>query len=367
MVAASVALAGCAGAAVTDEPGPPPGGPASGLDPDRAAGFLSLPLACVDREFPNKPGHIYDGEAAVRPPREWTPAFFGCFDWHSAVHGHWAMVRVLRLVPGVRGAEAAVAVLDAHLVPERLDREATFFGLERSRTFERPYGWAWLLRLAAELRAWDHPAARRWDAAVGPLARALAAKAADYLPRLSVPCREGTHQNTAFAMAHMLDYARAASDAAFEALLVARARDFYAADKGCPTDYEPSGEDFVSPCLAEADLMRRVMPPREFAAWLGDFLPAPGSARFARLAQPPEVRDRKDPRIGHLIGLDLHRAWCMEGVASALPAGDFRRDALLRLARLHREAGLAQMADSGYGGEHWLASFAVYLLGGSGR
>jgi len=332
------------------------------LDETRAAAFLKLPLACVDRLWPNKPSHVYDGPIAFLPPEAATPAFSGCFDWHSAVHGHWSLVRLLRSHPGVAGAAAAREALRRRLSATNLAQEGAFFAEERSRTFERPYGWGWLLRLQAELEAWDDPQGRELAATVRPLATRLATLLVDYLERLSLPNREGTHANTAFALAHALDYARQVGDEALARSLAERARAYYSADRDCPTDYEPSGEDFLSPCLAEADLMRRVLPPEELRGWLDGFLAAPDDPAFRPLLAPPEPKDRKDPRIGHLIGLCFHRAWCFGGLAGALPAADARKGLFERLARLHVAEGLRQMEDSGYGGEHWLASFAILAL-----
>ncbi len=347
-------------AARLPDPGPLP------LDAALASRFVRLSLDCVERPWPNKPGHVYDGAETVRPPREVTPAFYGCFDWHSAVHGHWAMVRLLRQFPALPEAPEVRAVLGRHLTAGVLAREAAFFRLERVRTFERPYGWGWYLRLYGELLALDDPDARAWAAAARPLAELLSERTRDYLEKLTVPIRAGTHANTAFALVHMLDAARVAVDRPLEEAITRRARDFYLGDRRCPTAYEPSGEDFISPCLAEADLMRRVLPAGELVPWLAGFLPALTSDDFAPLRRPVAVRDREDPRIGHLIGLAFHRAWCLSGVAAALPPADPRRPVLERLARVHRQAGLDEMFDSGYGGAHWLASFAIYLLTGVG-
>lgn len=343
-----------------------PDHPVVPLDVSQAAKLVQLSLHCAGREYPNKPGSVVEGDATVVPPRERTPSFYGCFDWHSAVHGHWAMVRVLRRYPSLAEGVEMRRLLDEHLADGPLAKELAFFKATRNRTFERPYGWGWLLRLAAELHAWDDADARKWFKQLAPLANFLAGQLADYLPRLSRPIREGTHANTAFAMVHGLDYAREVGDRAVEGVLTQRARDFYLGDRSCPTDYEPSGEDFISPCLVEADLMRRVLPQSEFVSWLDRFLPPPASPRFRPLLTPVEVRDRHDPRIGHLIGLALQRAWCFEGVAASLPEGDARRPLFGKLARLHRHDAVGQMFDSGYGGEHWLASFAIYLLTGAG-
>lgn len=337
------------------------------LDAAGARALADLSLACIDRPFPNKPSHVYESAAQVRPPAEATPAFFGCFDHHSAVHGHWALVRVLKSFPAVANAAAIRAALDRHLNPDSLAAELAFFREDRNRTFERPYGWAWILRLSAELRTFDDPDARFWATAVDPLARHVASGLAAYLSRLSYPIREGVHPNTAFALAHAWDYAKAVRDKDLRAAIDAAARRFYGSDAACPVAYEPSGEDFLSPCLAEADLMRRVLPPDEFAPWLDRFLGPAGAAGLAPALEPPEVRDRADPRIGHLIGLDFHRAWTLLGIASGLADDDPRVTAYRALAARHRDAGLRQMAESGYGGEHWLASFALHLLTGVGR
>jgi hypothetical protein len=336
------------------------------MDQERASGLVALSLACVGKEFPNKPSHVYHDASEVAPPSVATPVFHGCFDWHSAVHGHWAMVRVLKAFPDLPEGPAIREVLARHLRPELVATEAAFFAQERSATFERPYGLAWLLRLADEIRTWDDPLAPELAAALAPLERMAVERLSWYLPRLTVPVRAGTHNSTAFAMIHALDHARATGNRAFESLLVERARAFFLADRDCPTAYEPSGEDFVSPCLTEADLMRRVLPRAEFRTWLDSFLPPMDSDEFRPLRTPVEVLDRHDPRIGHLIGLSLQRAWSYRGIASALDADDPRTAAFQAFANLHQHDGLHWMFDSGYGGEHWLASFAIFLVTGAG-
>lgn len=337
------------------------------LDAERAAEFVALSLHCADREYPNKPGDVVVDDRSVKPPRELHPAFFGCYDWHSSVHGHWAMVRVLRRFPDVARAEEMRALLNAHLAPERMAVELSYFQADHHKTFERPYGWGWFFRLRAALHESradaDH---QRWLAATEPLAQLLRTRLLEYLDRLTVPIRVGTHANTAYALVHIRDYATTVADRELVEAIDRGARRFYQADRNCPTAYEPSGEDFISPCLVEADLMRRVLPGAEFSAWLDGFLPAPGSREFAPLLRPTEVRDKEDPRIGHLIGLAFQRAASYDGIASALPEGDERRALFQRLARNHRRAGIDQMFDSGYGGAHWLASFAIYTLTGVG-
>jgi len=331
------------------------------LSPERASALVRLSLECVDKEYPNKLAVVLSGQKDVRPPRALFPAFYGCFDWHSAVHGHWAMARILSTHPDLPEAPRLRKALAAHLTRENMAGEVATF--KEQPLLERPYGWAWLLRLAAELRGMtDVKEASTWADALRPLEELLATRTRDYLKRLSVPVRAGTHSSTAFALAHVLDYARAAGDEALARDVEAAARRFYLKDRDCPVAYEPSGEDFVSPCLAEADLMRRVLKPAELRKWLDHFLPPLDTAQARPLLTPPKVLDTKDPKIGHLIGLDFHRAWCMRGLAAALGPGDPRSATLEAAAREHAEHGLKLMKDSGYGGAHWLASFAIYLL-----
>ncbi len=340
---------------------PAPASPWATLAPK----LVELSLHCVEREYPNKPSDVQASDESVKPPRKLHPAFYGCFDWHSAVHGHWTMVRLLKRQPSMAAAVRIRAALNRRLTTDNLAGELAYFKEKHHRLFERPYGWGWLLRLQAELLTFDDADARRWSAALKPLARLLAERTVGYLERLSVPVRAGTHASTAFALAHIYDYARVAGDRSLGRAVAAAARRFYIDDIGCPVDYEPSGEDFVSPCFAEADVMRRVLPPARFRVWLARFLPPMGSTRFAGLLRPPEVRDKEDPRIGHLIGLSLQRAWTMEGVASGLAKTDPRRKILRVAAAVHREDALAKVFHSGYGGAHWLASFAVFLLTGA--
>jgi hypothetical protein len=364
--AGDAAAPGSGGSSATSPGDPSPDVPTASLERETASRLVALSLACVDREFPNKPDSVIESPEALRPSRVNSPAFFGCYDWHSSVHGHWAMLRVLGLFPDLPEGPAIRAVLDRHLSPANLTTELSFFQRRSSALLERPYGWGWLLRLATELRRSPLREARAWEAAVQPFAAFLSGRMADYLSQLSVPVRHGVHSNTAFALTHGLAYARATGDRALEATIEQRARDFYLPDTACPVAYEPSGEDFLSPCLSEADLMRSVLPRSDFARWLDGFLPPVTSAAFAPLLLPVAVKDRKDPRIGHLIGLGMQRAWSLRGVASALPDGDPRRLAFDRIGALHRQDALQQMFDSGYGGEHWLASFAIYMLSGVG-
>lgn len=347
------------GAATADAPRPTA---KPTLDAAEAARYARLALSCIDRPYPFKSERVLTGAESVRPPRADHPVFFGCFDWHSAAHGHWLLVRLARLFPGEPLADEVRAALASRFTAERLAGEAAFFAEKEQKLFERPYGWAWLLRLAAELRTWDDPQAQAWADQLAPLEREIVARLSGYLPKLTYPVRSGVHPNTAFALAFALDYAREVGNAELERLAVERARAYYLADRACPVDYEPSGEDFFSPCLLEADLMRRVLPPAEFSSWLDRFLPGLREGRLGNLGQPARVTDPADGKIVHLDGLNLVRAWTMRGIGAALPGDDTRRQRLFSLAEAHATSGLARVASGHYEGEHWLASFAVYLL-----
>jgi hypothetical protein len=336
------------------------------VDPALAERFARLALACVHREYPNKIAHVMGSDADARPPRELTPAFYGCYDWHSSVHGHWLLARVARLLPETSLAAEARRALGRSLAPENLAAEVRYLEGKGRVSFERPYGLAWLLRLGAELREWGSPEARGWGSALAPLEKAAAGRIRDWLPKLTRPIRIGEHSQTAFSLGLVLDWARAAGDAQTEALVVSRSRDFYAADRGCPLAYEPSGEDFLSPCLGEADLMRRVLPPAEYARWMDGFLPGLPKDGSSGWLEPGVVTDPTDPKLAHLDGLNLSRAWMLEGVAAGLPEGDRRIAGLRAAARVHREKALAALTGEHYEGGHWLGTFAVYLVTGRG-
>jgi hypothetical protein len=335
--------------------------PPPALDPATAQRFAALALACVHREYPNKIAHVLNGDADVKPPRELTPAFYGCFDWHSAVHAHWLLARLARTYPQAELAASARAALERSLTPSNLAAEVRYLeGMGRA-TFERPYGLAWLLQLAGELAEWDDADARRWYAALKPLERAAVTRLTEWLPKLSHPIRTGEHDQTAFSFGLMVDTARATGNVALGELIRERFETFYARDRACPLDYEPSGQDFLSPCLAEADLARRVLAPTRFAAWLGAFLPQIPHDQEVAWLLPATVTDRADGKLAHLDGLNLSRAWMLEGIASGLPRDDPRIGALQSAAASHRATGLAAVTGEHYEGGHWLATFAVYL------
>jgi len=333
----------------------------STFDAKAAERFAKLALACVHKEYPNKISHVLNSDADVAPPRKLTPAFCGCYDWHSSVHGHWLLVRLIRTFPDAPFAKDARDALKQSLTAENLKQEAAYIKGEGRSSFERPYGLSWLLQLCAELREWDDPQAREWSANLKPLEDAAVERLTKWLPKLSYPVRIGEHDQTAFGLGLMFDYARAAKNESFAKLIRDSAKKFFLADKNCPLNYEPSGEDFLSPCLGEADVMRRVLPQKEFANWLKQFMPqipVTENPDWLKVAVSP---DPSDPKLAHLDGLNLSRAWMLEGILSALPENDPRRPALQAAADAHREAGLAAVTGEHYEGGHWLGSFAVYL------
>ncbi len=338
----------------------------SGLDAATAGRFAQLALDCVHREYPNKIAHVMDGDGDARPPRELTPAFYGCYDWHSSVHGHWLLARLAKSFPEAPFAAQARAALAASLTPDKLAAEVAYLEGAGRVSFERPYGLAWLLQLAAELREWDDSEGQLWAFNLGPLERAAAKRIADWLPKLTHPIRTGEHSQTAFAFGLILDWARTVPEPEMVSLLEGRIRAFYLDDRDCPLAYEPSGQDFLSPCLAEADLMRRILAPPAFAAWLGAFLPELPLEGSAAWLEPAVVSDPTDPKLAHLDGLNLSRAWMLEGIAAGLPEGDPRRPAVLAAAARHRAAGLRAVTGEHYEGGHWLGSFATYLVTGRG-
>jgi len=340
--------------------------PESGLSEHDVEPIAEMVLGWIPREYPSHLSHLLAGDADARPPRELTPAFYGAFDWHSSVHGHWCLVRLLRLFPEARFAARAESTLAAGLTAQHIATETAYMGAPGREGFERPYGLAWLLQLALELREWGSGPAPHWLAALGPLEALAAERLRGWLPRLRWPVRSGEHGQTAFAFGLALDWARGAGDGGLERLIAERALDFYGRDVEAPLAYEPSGQDFLSPILGEADLMRRVLDVERYRRWLEGFLPDLASDVAARWLTPVVPTDRADGKLAHLDGLNLSRAWMLEGIASRLPEGDGRARTLAASARRHREAGLAAVPAEHDAGRHWLGSFAVYLLTGRG-
>jgi hypothetical protein len=359
------ALAAAAGIGTASLAGQAPAARAV-FDAPAAARFADLALACIHKEYPNKIAHVLNGDADVKPPRELTPAFYGCFDWHSSVHGHWLLARLARTFPDAPFAPRARAALAESLTPAHISIEAQYLAGAGRTSFERPYGLAWLLQLGAELREWHDGQAQQWAEALHPLERAAAARIADWLPKLSRPIRIGEHDQTAFAFGLVLDWARTAGDQAMIDLVTSKTKEFYANDRDCPLNYEPSGQDFLSPCIAEADLMRRVLPPAAFGPWLRTFLPQIPTDGSPAWLEPVIVTDPGDPKLAHLDGLNLSRAWMLNGILSGLGPDDARRASLKAAADRHRVAGLKAVTGEHYEGGHWLGSFGVYLSTGRG-
>jgi hypothetical protein len=334
--------------------------PTASIGIDLATELAQRALANIAREYPNHPQYLLDSDADLAPPRNVHPVFFGCFDWHSAVHTHWLLVRLLREVPHWPLQGAVETALDRAFTAENVRVEAEY--LARRPSFERPYGLAWLALLTAET------AATRWHEFLAPLAAACLANVLRWLGGLRYAVRSGTHNQTAFALALLHDAAAAVADAELLAAVRAKALALYRNDTDAPLAYEPSGEDFLSPALMEADLMRRVLPPSDFGAWLARFLPELTACVSAASLPCGEVADETDGKWVHLHGLNLSRAWNLAAIAAALPVHDARRTALRAAAERHRAAGLAAtLAGRDYAGDHWLPSFAVYLLTSAAR
>ncbi|MGB6221878.1 MAG: DUF2891 domain-containing protein [Haloferula sp.] len=334
---------------------------------EQAEGLVNMALAGIDREYPNKPGQVMAGPEDVKSPRELHPVFYGHYDWHSSVHGHWMLLRMLRLFPDADFSAELRDLLDRRLSRDGLAAEAAYFRKKENRSFERMYGWAWALRLAAELKSSNDPQFQEWATRFEPLEKCLVERSLEFLPKLDWPIRCGFHPESSFALAQMLDYARVVKNMELEDLLKEKAIQFYGKDRSYPVLYEPSGFDFFSQGLNEADLMRRVLEGPAYLDWLDGFFPGLVKGELGNLLEPVLISDPEDAQLIHLAGLNLNRAWTMRGVLSALPEGDARRQILAASADRHERAGLASVHTGHYEGEHWLASFTVYLLGNSGH
>ncbi len=327
--------------------------------------YLAVAAANVTREYPSMSPVVAIGPGPIPSHRAAHPAFYGAFDWHSCVEMVWVMVRLLRRFPSIAGGAGARRVLDTLLTPENLATEVAFFAAHHHRTIERPYGWGWALTLAHELETWDDPDGRRWATAVRPLADHFAAGLEAWIPRLTYPQRTGMHPNTAFGLSLSLDHARWRSergDGGLARSIEEGAQRWFAGDRDYPAHYEPSGADFLSAALAEAELMSRVLPRAEFPAWLASFLPDLAESRPATLFRPVTVTDVSDGQLAHLLGLNLSRAWAMTALADRLPTGDPRVGPLLAGAERQATAALPHVVGGDYMTEHWLAAYAVALL-----
>ena len=324
------------------------------LTPDLADQFAAIALGHVTSEYPNKLDHVLSGPNDAKTPRDLHPVFYGSFDWHSCVHGYWMLAHLYRRFPTLPHAPAIRPLFESHLTPDRIAGECAYLDRPHARGFERPYGWAWLLKLAAELALHDTPEGRIWSAAMTPLVRIFAARFMEFLPLATYPVRGGAHANTAFAVRLAFDY----QDDALRALLTATARRWYGSDTDCQA-WEPGGDEFLSPALIEAECMRAVLPDAEFRLWFAGFLSRLDEKSPAALFTPATVSDRSDGKIAHLDGLNLSRAWCWRTLANATPDPGAAR----HVAQMHIDASLPHVSGD-YMGEHWLASFAVLALGG---
>ncbi|MFV0607102.1 MAG: DUF2891 domain-containing protein [Niabella sp.] len=326
-----------------------------------AENLSTMPLHCIETEFPNKTSHLSDGVAdATLLPSQLHPVFYGCLDWHSSVHGHWMLIKLLKLFPNLNSKDSIITLLNHSFTLEKMQQEAAYFEkYTASNTFERTYGWAWLLKLDEELYTWDNPLAKSWHKALQPLTEKIVLLWKNYLPRQTYPTRTGTHSNTAFGLCFALDWARVVKDTAFERMIKEKSKIFYFNNKNIPGYLEPDGSDFFSPSLQAADLMRRVLPTDKFLKWFNAYY-SPESIK--RLCEAPKVSDRNDYQIVHLDGLSFSRAWCMKGIAAKLPANHQYKSLFIKTADKFLNQTLPTIFNGGYGGEHWLASFAVYAL-----
>lgn len=325
-----------------------------------ASHLANLPLKCIGKEFPNKTNHTSNKDSDhVLLPKQLHPAFYGCFDWHSSVHGHWMLVRLLKLYSQLPEAMQIREALNRNLAKENLINEVKYFDIPLTSSWERTYGWAWILKLDQELLSWADEDGKRWHENLQPLIRKIIDLWKIFLPKQTYPNRTGVHPNTAFGLVFALDYARAAKDTSFERSIVTASKQLFGTDRNIPAKWEPNGADFLSPSLEEADLMLRVLPKKEFLNWFNGFISLEGIRHLAIL---PVVSDRSDLQIIHLDGLSFSRSWCMQRISAALPMADNRRKILIRSSIEHLATSLPNIVSGQYGGEHWLASFAVYAL-----
>tara|TARA_R110002050_G_scaffold278986_1_gene425314 strand:- start:530 stop:1654 length:1125 start_codon:yes stop_codon:yes gene_type:complete len=318
--------------------------------------LIELPLSCVGTEFPYKPGETLESKADLVAPITVHPIFYGCFDWHSAVHGYWSMVSLLKQFPEMDKAATVRKLLAEKITAENVATEVAFFEKPINKSFERTYGWAWLLKLVEELHTWDDPMAKELGQNLKPLADIIVLRYKEFLPKLNYPIRVGEHSNTAFGLTFAFDYAVTMGDNELKNLIEKRARHFYMNDQNCPINWEPSGYDFLSPCLEEVDIMRRVLAPEELTAWLNTFLPQLADKDYH--IKVGEVSDRTDGKLVHLDGLNFSRAWVFYGLAKEFP----KYNHLQNLANEHVAYSYPNLVGDSYEGGHWLGSFAIYAL-----
>jgi hypothetical protein len=327
------------------------------ITPQGATHFANLALDCIQREYPNKLSQVLQDKESLKEPSELHPAFYGCYDWHSSVHGHWMLVRLLKQFPDLPEGEEIRAKLNENLSSDNIQGEVRSLA-KASKSWERTYGWAWLLKLSEELLAWDDEDGRKWSANLQPLSSSIVLRYLEFLPLQTYPVRTGVHPNTAFGLSFAYDYALKSKHDALKKMIEQRARDYYMNDSDCPAEWEPSGEDFLSACLEEANLMRRVLPKDEFSRWFAKFMPR---QKLEALQTPAIVSDRSDPKLVHLDGVNLSRAWCMYGIIPRLKSVGSRA-MLTKAAASHLMVTIPNIASEHYVGTHWLASFAVFAL-----
>ncbi len=315
-----------------------------------------LPLKCIHQEYPNKLSQVITSDEDLNPPRALHPCFYGCFDWHSSVHGHWSLVKLLKQFPDMPRADSIKLLLSNQITKEKILTEVAYFEPKENKTYERTYGWAWLLTLASELHTWDNPMARQLEQNLQPLTDTIVSYYKTYLPKLRYPIRVGTHTNTAFGLSFAFDYAKTVNDTAFQKIIAQRAKDFFLNDKNYPMWWEPGGYDFLSPALEEIDIMRKVLPEKGFMNWLHGFLPEITKPDFS--LAPGEVSDRTDGHMVHLDGVNFSRAWCLYGLANQYPEYNY----LISIANNHVNHSLPNLMGDSYEGGHWLGSFAINAL-----
>nr|WP_294861762.1 DUF2891 domain-containing protein [uncultured Fluviicola sp.] len=317
--------------------------------------LLDLPMKCVQKEYPNKLGQVINEKGDLKSPAELHPSFYGCFDWHSSVHGHWLIVKLLNKYPGLI-TDSVLMVLQTNLSKDNIQREIAYFETKNNGSFERTYGWNWLLKLQLELESWNHPVGKELSANLRPLSDLFCQKYIEFLPKLNYAIRSGDHINTAFGLTFSYDYAIAHSNDSLKMTIEKRARDFYFNDKNYPLHLEPSGYDFLSGGFEEIDIMRRILSKEEFKKWLKQFAPQLFNKKF--ILEPGKVSDRSDGHLVHLDGLNFSRAWCLYGITKTLP----ELTHLSKIADEHIQTSLSNIVDGDYMGEHWLASFALLAL-----
>jgi len=326
------------------------------LTQQEAVKLSVLPLQCIHQEYPNKLSQVITGDEDLKPPHELHPCFYGCFDWHSSVHGHWSLVKMVKAFPDMPGNDSIKQILASQITKEKVLDEVAYFEPKHNKSYERTYGWAWLLKLSAELHTWDNPSAREMENNLQPLTALIVTSYSEYLPKLRYPIRVGTHTNTAFGLSFAIDYAHTVNDTAFMRLIIKRAKEFYQNDKNYPLWWEPGGYDFLSPALEEIDIMRKVLPKKEFKSWLKGFLPQIMQKDFSLAVG--EVSDRTDGHMVHLDGVNFSRAWCLYGLAKQYPEFGY----LIPIANKHINYSLPNLVGDSYEGGHWLASFAINAL-----